>query len=440
MYDSVEPVKYGILVFIYKKSCVDGLFLFSKLARSVIYIIYFKGRGLLMSFILSLILIIVSTKLAGDLSVRLGQPAVLGKLLAGVLIGPAVLNWVHSGELIHAFAEIGVLLLMFIAGLETDMEQLRKNWLPSCAVAFGGIILPFIGGYGLAVGLGLSQTYALFIGILLCATSVSITVQTLKEMNQLSSREGTTILGAAVVDDVVVVVLFAVMMSLLGTAEAVSIPLMIFKKLLFFTIIIAAGWFVVPWALKLMAKFKITEGIMSGALLICFGFSYFAEMLGVAGIIGAFAAGLAISRTSYRHIVETKVEPIAYTLFVPVFFVSIGLNVTFEGMGNQIGFMLLLTCVAILTKWVGGGLGALLTGFKFRGAAAIGSGMISRGEVALIIASSGLSAGLLPEEYFTSVVLVVTLTTLVTPPLIKLVFQSNSAPQAIKKQGRQQSL
>lgn len=392
-----------------------------------------------MSFVLSLILIIVATKLAGDLSARLGQPTVLGKLIAGVILGPAVLNWVQNGELIHVFAEIGVLLLMFIAGLETDMEQLRKNWLPSVAVAIGGIILPYIGGYSLALAFGLSQTYALFIGLLLCATSVSITVQTLKEMNRLSSKEGTTILGAAVVDDVVVVILFAVMMSLLGTAEAVSIPWMISKKLIFFVAIVAAGWFIVPFLLKYMSKFKVTEGLMSAALILCLGFAYFAESMGVAGIIGAFAAGLAISRTDYQHAVETKIEPIAYTLFVPVFFVSIGLNVTFEGLGNQLLFMVLLTLVAIVTKLVGGGIGAKLTGFTMRESLAVGSGMVSRGEVALIIASSGLTAGLLPATYFTSVILVVIVTTLVTPPLIKLVFQSkdSSMPQSAKSEHHQ---
>lgn len=380
-----------------------------------------------MAFILSLGLIILSTKLAGDLSARLGQPAVLGKLLAGILIGPAVLGWVVPSDLLSHFSEIGVLLLMFIAGLETDMEQLRKNWLSSVAVAAGGIILPFLGGYSLSLLLGLSQPYALFMGLLLCATSVSITVQTLKEMNQLGSREGTTILGAAVVDDVVVVVLFAVMMSLLGDAGAVSLPVMMLKKILFFIVIIAASWFAVPFLMKLMSNIKVSEGVMSGALLLCFGYSYFAEFMGVAGIIGAFAAGLALSRTTHRPIIEQKVEPIAYTLFVPVFFVSIGLNISFDGLGSQALFIVLLTLVAVITKMVGGGIGARLTGFNSRQSLAIGSGMVSRGEVALIIASAGLSAGLLPASYYTAIVLVVILTTLITPPLIKLAFPRKSA-------------
>ncbi|MEV5030033.1 cation:proton antiporter [Paenibacillus sp. LPE1-1-1.1] len=382
-----------------------------------------------MQFIFYLALIIAATKAAGHLSVRLGQPAVLGKLLAGIILGPALLGWVHPDDFIDHFAEIGVLLLMFIAGLETDLEQLRKNWKASFAVAIGGIILPFVGGYAIAVALGLSNTEALFLGLLLCATSVSISVQTLKEMNQLNSREGTTILGAAVVDDVVVVVLLAVMMSLLGASGDVSLPILIGKKLLFFVIIVVISIWVIPFFMKQFARFKVTEAAMSGALIACFAFSYFAEKMGVAGIIGAFAAGIAISQTSFKHDVDSKVEPIAYTLFVPVFFVSIGLNITFVGVGNQLIFILLLSLVAILTKLLGGGLGARLTGFNNHSSLAIGAGMVSRGEVALIIAASGLESGLLLPKYFTAVVIVVILTTLVTPPMLKMVFPQKKQEQ-----------
>lgn len=420
----MEPVKAGSLRLFSGARAFAGLFLM-------------KGRNT-MAFILSLVLIILSTKLAGDLSARLGQPSVLGKLLAGILIGPAVLGWVQPDTLITHFAEIGVLLLMFIAGLETDLEQLRRNWISSFAVAIGGIILPFIGGYSLSVLLGLSHAHSLFMGLLLCATSVSITVQSLKELNRLDSREGTTILGAAVVDDVVVVILFAVMMSLMGSGQTVAIPVMLLKKTVFFAVLLAAGWFIVPLVMKWISKIKVSEGVMSGALLLCFGLSYFAEYMGVAGIIGAFGAGLAISRTSYKETVEHKIEPIAYTLFVPVFFVSVGLHLSFEGLGSQWLFVALLTAVAIVTKLVGGGIGARLTGFNFRQSLAIGSGMVSRGEVALIIASSGLSAGLLPAPYFTAIVLVVILTTLVTPPLIKVLFQGEPSESTPCKKGGEQ--
>lgn len=387
-----------------------------------------------MEFILVLALILIFTKLAGDLSVRLGQPSVLGKLIVGVILGPALLGWVQPDDFIHYMSEIGVLLLMFIAGLETDLEQLKKNWKAAFAVAVGGIILPFIGGYGAAAAFGMSQTHALFFGLLFCATSVSISVQTLKDMNQLSSREGTTILGAAVVDDVLVVVILAVMMSLLGTGAAdTSIPLLIGKKLLFFVVIIAASWFLVPRIMKWMAPLKVTETVITAGLIICFGFSYFAEWMGVAGIIGAFAAGIAISQTNFKHEVETKLEPIAYGIFVPVFFVSIGLNVTFDGVGSQIWFIIVISLIAIVTKLLGGGAGARLTGFDRASSLAIGSGMISRGEVALIIASTGLASGLLDPEYFTSVVIMVIITTLVTPPLLKITFARKKGETRVEK-------
>lgn len=382
-----------------------------------------------MEFILYLAIIVAATKAAGALSVRLGQPAVLGKLLAGIIIGPAVLGWVKPDEFIGHFSEIGVLLLMFIAGLETDLEQLRKNWKPSFAVAIGGIVLPFIGGYGVAAAFGLSNNEALFLGLLLCATSVSISVQTLKEMDKLQSREGTTILGAAVVDDVLVVIMLAVMMSFLMPASEVSIGLIIGKKLLFFLVIGLVGWLLVPRFLKWFAPLRVTESVMSAGLIVCFAFSYFADEMGIAGIIGAFAAGIAVSQTPYKQQVESKIEPIAYTLFVPVFFVSIGLHITFEGVGKQLLFIALVTLVAVLTKQIGGGLGAKLTGFNNRSSIAIGAGMVSRGEVALIIAASGLESGLLPEKYFTSVVLVIILTTLITPPLLKQVFKEPQPAQ-----------
>lgn len=375
-----------------------------------------------LEFILYLVIIIFSTKLAGDLSVRLGQPSVLGKLIVGIILGPAVLGWIDSNEFIHYVSEIGVLLLMFIAGLETDLEQLKKNWKSSFAVAVGGIILPFLGGYGVAELFGFGTSYALFMGVVFSATSVSITVQVLKDMNRLNSREGTTILGAAVVDDVLVVILLAVMMSFLGTGEEVSLGLLIGKKLIFFVVVLVAGWLVVPKMLKLLSRLKVTEPIISLALIICFGFAYFADLMGMAGIIGAFAAGIAVSQTPFRHTVETKIEPIAYSIFVPVFFVSIGLNVSLEGVGQQIGFVVILTITAILTKLLGGALGARLTGFNKRTSMAIGAGMVSRGEVALIIASTGLQAGLLLPQYFTSVIIMVIFTTLVAPPLLKILF------------------
>lgn len=379
-----------------------------------------------LEFILALLLILFTTRIAGTLAVRLGQPAVLGKLISGVILGPAVLGWIVPSDFIHYFSQIGVLLLMFIAGLETDLEQFRQSWKSSLAVAVGGVIFPMIGGYSLGMALGWTTEQALFLALVISATSVSISVQTLKEMNKLNSKEGTTILGAAVVDDILVVVLLAITMSFFGAGEAVSIPSLLLKKVLFFAVIIAAGWFIVPLIMKWMSKFKVTETVVSAAILICLGFSYFAEMMGVAGIIGAFAAGIAISQTSYKHTVETKIEPIAYTLFVPVFFVSIGLDISFAGLGEQIWFIVILTLICIFTKLVGSGLGARLTGFNLHQSMAIGSGMISRGEVALILMTSSTGSHLLTGSTYTSIVLVVIITTLVTPPLLKKTLQVSS--------------
>lgn len=367
-------------------------------------------------------LIIIAVKIAGDLSVRLGQPAVLGKLIVGVLLGPAVFGIVDSSVLTDFFAEIGVLLLMFIAGLETDLKTLRENWKAAFAVAAGGVILPFFGTYGIAAAYGFDQTSALFFSTLFCATSVSISVQVLKELNRLNSREGAAILGAAVLDDVLVVLLLAVIMSVTGAGTDVSLGMTIGLKVLFFAVVILAGGWLVPRLLKWLSRLNVTEPVASTALVIGLAFAWFADETGMAGIIGSFAAGLAISRTPFRHKVDEKLQPLAYSIFVPVFFFSIGLNVTFDGLGGQLWFAIWLTLMAIATKLIGCGLGARLTGFGGRSSLGIGAAMISRGEVALIIASIGLNAGLLKPDYYTSAILVVIATTLITPPLLKWIF------------------
>ncbi len=371
--------------------------------------------------VVQMLIILITTKIGGALSVKLGQPAVLGKLISGIVIGPAVLGWIAPSEMITQLSEIGVLLLMFIAGLETDVESLKQNRNSSIAVAVGGVIAPLFCFYLAGLIIGMEQRHALFLGLLFSATSVSISAQTLKELGQLKSRESATILGAAVLDDILVVIVLAVMMSSLTVAQ-VSLSLIIGKKLLFFAAITLLGWKVVPWMLRILAPLPVSEAVISAALIICFSFAYLAEFLGVAGIIGAFAAGLAISQTQFKQQVEHKIEPIAYAFFVPVFFVSIGLSVSFAGVNNQIGIIAGLTIIAILTKLVGSGIGARLTGFHNRSSLGIGTGMISRGEVALIIAAIGLEANLLEETFFTASVLVVILTTLVTPPLLKVLF------------------
>lgn len=372
-------------------------------------------------FIFQIVIVLLATKLAGHLSVRLGQPSVLGKIVIGIILGPALLGWVQDSEIMHTFSEIGVLLLMFLAGLETNLEDLNRNRKAAMFVAIGGIIAPIVMGYVGAHYYGLSTAEGIFIGLLLAATSVSISVQTLRELGWLNSKEGATLLGAAVLDDIIVVVLLAIAMSFFVGSD-VSISLLIGKKILFFVILFLASKWFVPFFLRLFSKVKVTEPLLSGALIICFAFAYFGEYLGIAGIIGSFFAGIAMAQTKFKKEIEEKVEPIANGIFVPFFFVSIGLSVTFEGISNQMGLIVLFSFIALLSKFIGAGIGAKLAGLNMRSSMGVGAGMISRGEVALIIAAMGLDNKLLPVAYYTPMIIVVVITTLATPPLLKWIF------------------
>lgn len=372
-------------------------------------------------FILQIVLVLLATKMAGQLSIRLGQPSVLGKIIVGIILGPALLGWVQDTEIIGIFSQIGVLLLMFLAGLETDLDDLNSNKKAAILVAVGGVIAPIVLSYFAAQFYGFSTAESIFIGLLLSATSVSISVQTLRELGWLNSKEGSALLGAAVLDDIIVVILIAVAMSFFAGADT-NLALLIGKKILFFIVIILLSKWFVPFFVRIFSRFKITEAVLSAALIICFAFAYFAEAVGVAGIIGTFFAGVALAQTKFRDEIEHRLEPIANGIFVPFFFVSIGLAVSFEGIGQQVGFMIVFSVIAIISKFFGSGIGAKLSGFNNRSSMGIGAGMISRGEVALILAAMGLDSGLLPAEYYTVMIIVVILTTVVTPPLLKLFF------------------
>ncbi|WP_026563729.1 cation:proton antiporter [Bacillus sp. UNC41MFS5] len=373
-----------------------------------------------MELILELAIILFASKIAGDISVKLGQPSVLGKLLIGVIIGPAVLGLISETKTLADLSQIGVILLMFIAGLETDIHEFRRTWKASTFVGISGIIVPLLAGFLSGVLLNMTTIEALFLGLLLSATSVSISVQALKELNKIQSKEGTTILGAAVIDDVLVIIALAFLMSMAG--DEVNLSMMIIKKVLFFSGAILVAWKIVPWLLKKFAPLKVTESLVTGALIICFLFVYAAELTGVAGIIGAYIAGVAISQTNYKNEIFKKVETISYSIFVPVFFTSIGLSVSFDGISQHLGLMLGLSILAILTKLIGAAAGAKMARFSWKNSLGIGAAMVSRGEVALIIATIGLETNLITEELFAVLVVVVLVTTIVTPPMMKYFF------------------
>lgn len=375
-----------------------------------------------MEFVLQLSFLIVMAKLAGALSARFGQPTVLGEIVVGILLGPSVLGWMHETELLATFSHIGVILLMFMAGLETDLNEFKRSAKSSTYVGLSGIVFPLFLGYAAGIALGFTTVQSWFLGLMLSATSVSISVQALKEMNRLQSREGASILGAAVIDDVVVMIALAAMLSFTG--GDVDLTYVLLMKVVFFAVALLVAWKVVPWAMKLGSRLKVSEPVMATALVICFVFAWAADYTGVADIIGAYIAGVAIGLTKSRHVIVEKVETIGYSLFVPVFFTMIGISAEFSGIMQHLWIIVLLSLLAIATKLVGAGLGAKLSGFGWRSSAGIGAAMVSRGEVALIVASIGINSDLIDESLFAIIVVVVLVTTIVTPPMMKWFFQS----------------
>ena len=372
-------------------------------------------------FILQIVLVLLVAKIAGQISLRFGQPSVLGKIIAGIILGPAVLGWIEQTELIHVFSEIGVLLLMFLAGLETDLESLNKNMKAATLVAVLGVVMPIIMGWAASPLFHIPTSEGVFLGLLLAATSVSISVQTLREIGWLNSREGATLLGAAVLDDVIVVILIAVAIGFFMGTDT-NIAWVVAQQIIFFIIIYIVGKYIVPKFMHLFGGMQITEPVVTAGLILLFAAAYFADFLGVSGIIGTYFMGVAISRTKYAKEIEHGISPIAYGIFVPFFFINIGLPISFDGIGDQIVFIIAFSLIAVLSKFIGCGLGAKVCGFGWKSSAGIGAGMISRGEVALILASIGLSGGILSHEFYGAMIVVIIITTLVTPPLLKLIF------------------
>ncbi|MEH7377999.1 cation:proton antiporter [Neobacillus drentensis] len=384
-----------------------------------------------MELFFELAIILFASKIAGDICVKLGQPSVLGKLLIGVILGPAVLGLVSDTKTLEDLSQIGVILLMFIAGMETDLNEFKRTWKASTFVGISGIIVPLVSGYLAGILMNMTTFEALFLGLLLSATSVSISVQALKELNKMKSKEGTAILGAAVIDDVLVIIALAFLMSMAG--GEVNLSMMIIKKVLFFMVAILVAWKVVPWVLKKFAPLKVTEPLVTGALIICFLFAYAAEITGVAAIIGAYIAGVAISQTEYKLQIFEKVETISYSIFVPIFFTSIGVAVSFDGISKNFGLIIGFSILAILTKLIGAAMGAKIAHFSWKSSLGIGAAMVSRGEVALIIASIGLETKLISQELFAVLVVVVLVTTIVTPPMMKYFFSEGNKQTEMKK-------
>jgi len=378
-------------------------------------------------FLLDLILILVAVKFAGHVSKRFGQPSVLGELAIGIILGPAVLGWLQPSELIHHLSTIGVILLMFLAGLETDVKEFVKSAYPSTMVAICGVILPWLGGFGVGWLFGYDNHTSVFIGTLLVATSVSISVQTLRELNQLHSKEGVTILGAAVLDDILGIILLSLVLGFASSGESGdswwAMGWMIAKMALFFVVTLLAGRFILPKMFDRVKHWLSAEAVSALGIVCALAFSFLAEGFGLADIVGAYFAGLMLSLTPYKEELHHKLETVSFSFFVPMFFVSIGLIADIRSMDTDtLALIIILTSIAVVTKWIGGAIGARLAGFSSHRSLAVGAGMIARGEVGLIVATIGLNQKIISPELFTSTVIIVIVTTLITPPLLKLVF------------------
>lgn len=371
----------------------------------------------------SLCLILLATALAGHFSARLNFPPVIGQLLIGVVVGPAVLNWIHPGNFVEIFSEVGVVILMFIGGLESDLGLLKKYLAPSLLVAVAGMIFPIVGAYLVGHFFGLNQLENMFLGVIFAATSVSISVEVLKNMRQLDTPEGTTILGAAVVDDVLSIIVLSVLVSLAGnklnSGDQMPLGLSLLLQVGFFILLFVISRWCVPQLMSLGAKWLVPVSETVMALILCLGAAYLAEKVGLSSAIGAFFAGLSIGQTDFRAEIDKQIEPIGYAVFIPVFFVSVGLNMTFTGLVADFWLFFTLTIVGTLTKWLGAGLGAGIAKFNFKSSSMIGAGMISRGEMALIIAQLGFNAHLLSVDNYSAVIGAIVVTTLCAPFILR---------------------
>lgn len=392
-------------------------------------------------FLRELVLVLLAVKLAGHLSQRMGQPSVFGKLLVGVILGPAILGWLHPTPLLKELSEIGVILLMFLAGLETDLGEFRRASGRATTVAVAGVLLPLAGGWAVASAWGLPTATGLFIGTLLVATSVSISVQTLRELGKLQTREGVTILAAAVLDDVLGLIVLSLVLGLeagAGEASALStVFLLLLKIALFFIVAGLVGLKLVPPFLRWVNGFRVGMPLTAGSIAVALGFAYGAEVFGLAGIVGAYLAGLALSTTELKQGLFHEVEVVSFSFFTSFFFVGVGLAAELNGFDSRVAiFAAVLSGVAVLTKLLGCGGGALLARFRLQSAAVIGAGMVARGEVGLIVAGIGLERGLIDRQLFTAAIMVTLATTIITPPLLKFFYRGEiKAPPTRAKTG-----
>lgn len=378
-------------------------------------------------FLVDLAIILLSTKALGVLTRKFQLPQVVGALLAGLILGPAILGVIHESSLIHDLAEIGVIIIMFCAGTEVDLKELKKAGKAAVVVAMMGVIIPLIGGFLISSAFNLSflpLMRNIFLGVILTATSVSITVETLQEMGKLKTKAGTIILGAAILDDILGLVILTVIMGLSDGGTGASIGGVILKIVLFFIVAIIIG---IPFN-KLFNSYSKVHKKKRRFPIYAFAFCLFLAFLGeryfgVADIAGAFIAGLIISTTIHNGYIHRRFEILSYMFLTPIFFASIGISIEITSFSwSMLWLSLAITAIAIATKIAGGAIGARLTGSDKKEAMQIGIGMVARSEVALIVTNKGVASGIIPASLFAPIAFMVIITSILTPILLKIVF------------------
>lgn len=374
------------------------------------------------TFIVSLCAMLALTTCSGLICRKLQLPEVIGQILVGIVCGPALLNVLHSSDYISLFSDLGIIILMFLGGVGCDLQLLKKYSKAAIIIACMGVVFPVVVMGGVSLAFGFEPIPAAFIGVVFSATSVSISVAVLKEAGLLDSKEGVSILGAAVADDVIGVILLSVMCTLVntGSVNVADLGLIILKQAAFCVGAVVVIVWIAPALMTLAGVLKAPSGIAVMAVIICLAMAWASDLAGLSYAVGAFFAGIAVSNSDYAEETDRYIEPVGDTLFVPVFFVGIGLNTTAVDDSRMIVFIVIMTILGVITKIVGCGLGGAMAGFGAASSVMIGAGMVPRGEMALITAQIGFNEHVLGNEYYSTIIFIISLVTLVAPLLLKL--------------------
>jgi Kef-type K+ transport system membrane component KefB len=383
-------------------------------------------------FLKDLAIILLSAKFFGIVAKKFKAPQVVGEIIAGLIVGNCLLGLVQESDFISGIAEIGVIMLMFEAGLGTNMKKLKETGVKATIIACSGVFIPLILGailymsfYGFASYGTEEFTKALFIGTIMTATSVSITVAALKEMGKLSSTVGTTIMSAAIIDDVIGIIVLTMVLGLRDTTQ--NPGMVIVKSVLFFVIAAVSGVVVYRVFAWLDTRYEHTRRITIASLAYCLAMAYIAEKyFGIADITGAYVAGIVLCNLADASYIERRIDISSYMVFAPVFFAGIGLKTSFDSMNSTLlVFSIAFVIVALIGKIIGCGLVSKALKFNWSDSLKIGLGMMTRGEVALIVTNKGLEAGIISNEYFFAVILLIIISSISTPLLLKAVYNKD---------------